>query len=154
MDKIEKLKELKSLFESSIISKEEFEQLKTELISSESGAKAIFINNKKINIEIYKKDLPDMTFNQAVGACKALGQGWRLPTIEELSEMYKLHLKGNGNFSRFIYWSQTEGSLNAVYVLNFGNGHGNGTPWFQYEDGRQDHDKDFYKYIVRPVRQI
>ncbi len=33
MDKIEKLKELKSLFESSIISKEEFEQLKNEIIN-------------------------------------------------------------------------------------------------------------------------
>jgi hypothetical protein len=154
MDKIEKLKELKLLLESSIISKEEFEQLKKELMSMESEPQSIFINNNRINIEIYKKDLPKMTFKEAVGACKALGQGWMLPTIEELSEMYKLHIQDKGSFSHFLYWSQTEGSENAVYVINFGNGEGDGTPFFQHENGRQNHDKDYFKYFVRPVRHM
>lgn len=154
MDKIEKLKELKSLLEKDFINNEEFEKLKKELITNEYTDYLVFINNKKNKVEVYHKDLPDMTFNEALGACKALGQGWRLPTIEELDEMYKLQTTNKCNFSRYIYWSQSEGTENAVYVINFGNGEGNGTPYFQHEDGRQNHDKDYFKYIVRPVRTL
>jgi len=41
-------------------------------------------------IRIAKADFSDiMNWEQANVACKTLGSGWRLPTKEELNEMYK-----------------------------------------------------------------
>jgi hypothetical protein len=43
-------------------------------------------------------------------SCQNLGNGWRLPTLEELSAMHtQLFLKKIGNFSRQSYWSSLKG---------------------------------------------
>ena len=47
-----------------------------------------------------------MTWDEAKRACVELGSGWRLPTIEEIKEMYnQLHKKEQGNFQETFYWS-------------------------------------------------
>ncbi len=61
------------------------------------------------------KDKPiggEMDWNAANAACSNLGDGWRLPSFEELELIYnQLHLKGIGNFKSQefdFYWSNNE----------------------------------------------
>jgi len=63
-------------------------------------------------IEVAKKDFPnEMNWDDAMAACQNLGNGWRLPSIEELKAIYKqLHTKGKGNFQNKWYWSSSENS--------------------------------------------
>jgi len=47
-----------------------------------------------------------LTLDEAKSACTALGHGWRLPTKEELNEMYK-HMEEIGGFLYDKYWSSS-----------------------------------------------
>jgi hypothetical protein len=62
-----------------------------------------------------------MSWEEARDSCLALGNGWRLPTKEELELMYnQLYLKGQGNFHELGYWSadiHKTGSAWAMYFL-------------------------------------
>jgi hypothetical protein len=62
-----------------------------------------------------------MTWYQAKNACNDLGNGWRLPTIEELKAMYKqLHKNGQGNFiAECCYWSSTEYDGSDAWYFSF-----------------------------------
>lgn len=54
-----------------------------------------------------KPDVMDWSWDQADKACKALGDGWRLPTKWELNRMYINADKiGSFNFDKW-YWSST-----------------------------------------------
>ena len=62
------------------------------------------------SLEVLLSDLPGtMNLKQAIEACGKLGEGWRLPTTDELEVLYKnLHLKGKGKFSKDeYYWSSS-----------------------------------------------
>jgi hypothetical protein len=63
-----------------------------------------------------------MNWNDAKEACAELGDGWRLPTKDELNILY--HNKDKiGGFAGYIYWSSTEydyGSL--AWLQNFVTG--------------------------------
>ena len=63
-----------------------------------------------------------MFWNEATDSCKALGDGWRLPTKDELNEMYlnKIQLKG---FAKAIYWSGTKVNDENVWTQYFGDGY-------------------------------
>jgi hypothetical protein len=52
-----------------------------------------------------------MNWNDAKNACSELGDGWRLPTKEELNYMFQNRdfIKG---FTKNIYWSSNESSVN------------------------------------------
>jgi len=60
-----------------------------------------------MGLEIFYKDLPSgKTFNQYKSLCLALkGDGWRLPTVKELSYMCTLSQLGVLGFSNEYYWS-------------------------------------------------
>ena len=60
-------------------------------------------------MEIFYKDLPsDKNWNQYYLLCKALkGEGWRLPTLDELRYMYDLSTLGILNFNKEYYWSSS-----------------------------------------------
>jgi len=60
-----------------------------------------------IGLEIFYKDLPyGKTWSQYRSLCLALkGDGWRLPTIGELSYMCTLSQLGVLEFSNEYYWS-------------------------------------------------
>jgi len=78
-------------------------------------------------IEVAKEDLPSkMDYPEAMEACKELGNGWRLPNLEELKAMYEqLYKKGKGNFDNFWYWSSTpngEWPTSCGWYLNFTSG--------------------------------
>jgi len=72
------------------------------------------------NIEVAYKDFPEeMNWDDAKNACKELGNGWRLPTINELNI---LHQNKNLIFSRDGYWSSTEYNKFAAWGQSFFRG--------------------------------
>ena len=70
--------------------------------------------------EVYPNDLEGrFTWDEAKEACEALGEGWRLPTKNELNEIYKNRV---GGFANYGYWSSTEYDNYGAWVQNFSNG--------------------------------
>ena len=58
------------------------------------------------NLEVLAEDLDEMNFSRTEEACRALGQGWRLPTFEEYHLLQCLYELGVGEFDkRGIYWA-------------------------------------------------
>tara|TARA_B110000240_G_C13043633_1_gene260236 strand:+ start:34 stop:387 length:354 start_codon:yes stop_codon:yes gene_type:complete len=89
------------------------------------------------NLEVMTEDLGEMKWEEAKKACKNLGDGWRLPSKDELNLLYKNKEK-IGGFLYSYYWSSTE---NEFY-----------TAWFQYfPNGGQDH---FFKASIYGVRAV
>ena len=62
-----------------------------------------------------------MNWPDAKKACRALGNGWRLPTKGELNTLYKNRIK-IGGFEDGAYWSSTEGELDYVWLHKFAIG--------------------------------
>lgn len=72
--------------------------------------------------EVYQEDLEGLyTWREAKEACEALGAGWRLPTKEELNEMYK-NRAVVGGFASYYYWSSTEVDNYGAWIQLFANG--------------------------------
>jgi Protein of unknown function (DUF1566) len=93
-----------------------------------------------IGFEFYHKDLGEMDWENATKACADLGDGWRLPTKDELNLIY-INKDEIGGFASDYYWSSTE------YDNNYA--------WGQYfDDGDQDNANKYGKYDVRAVRDV
>ena len=61
-----------------------------------------------------------MNWLDAKKACEALGEGWRLPTKDELNSMY-VNKNTIGGFSTNSYWSSSEmGNFVWNQYFNFG----------------------------------
>ena len=75
--------------------------------------------NKKIgNLEIAQNNFPNkMNWEDAQKACADLGEGWRLPTKEELNVMF-LNRAEIGDFAG-AYWSSTEDNNNQSWAQHF-----------------------------------
>ncbi|MFM8318132.1 MAG: DUF1566 domain-containing protein [Bacteroidota bacterium] len=94
-------------------------------------------------IEVAKKDFSNrMNWGAAKKACKNLGNGWRLPSINELEAMYEqLHREDKGNFRMghaLWYWSSSEDNEGNVWYFSFeygsaGNAIGSGRDKSQTE---------------------
>jgi len=91
------------------------------------------------NLEVAQNDFPkEMTWYDAKKACTDLGNGWRLPTKDELNLLY-INKDKIGGFASDYCWSSTE--FNSS------------TAWKQYFDnGRQDYNDETSKSNVRAVR--
>jgi uncharacterized protein (TIGR02145 family) len=65
----------------------------------------------------------EMTWNEAKKACDEFGDGWRLPSIEEIRTIHNdLYKKGNGNFEAIdfkSYWVGTEYNNEQALSYNF-----------------------------------
>jgi hypothetical protein len=97
------------------------------------------------NLEIYPNDFPTtMEWIEAKEACNALGDGWRLPTKEELNTLYQ-NRKNIGGFDSVNYWSSTEFAYMYAWKQNFFTG----IRYFKRNTGRKR-----YSYNIRPVRTI
>ncbi|MDA7762444.1 DUF1566 domain-containing protein [Crocinitomicaceae bacterium] len=59
------------------------------------------------DLEVMTEDLGEMSWEDAKKACADLGDGWRLPTDEELNILYENKAK-IGGFASGYYWSSTE----------------------------------------------
>jgi hypothetical protein len=96
-------------------------------------------------VQVGNQDFSDrMNWEDAKRACNELGDGWRLPTKEELKAMHdQLHKKGHGNFESDGYWSNTEVDIYLAW-------------YFDFTSGAADYyDKDHLTtYYVRAVRAL
>ena len=91
------------------------------------------------NLEVMTEDLEGRyTWDDAMKACADLGDGWRLPTKDELNLLYENKEK-IGGFASDYYWSSTEGDLYDA--------------WFQdFFDGGQYPSRETTNSYVRAVR--
>lgn len=70
---------------------------------------------QEIGLEVMTKDLGQMDWYDAIKTCDSLGNGWRLPTIDELNKMHNYKNK-IGGFEDDFYWSTTESDYGDDYV--------------------------------------
>ncbi len=75
-------------------------------------------------LEAYPTNAPrQMTWDEAQEYCASLGDGWRLPTKEELNLMYtNLKMAGLGGFSGARLWSSSQNYSNDAWVQYFSYG--------------------------------
>ena len=114
-----------------------------ELESALAKAKAKYKSSQKSTVikpgfeafEVYHEDLKGhYTWDEAKEACEALGEGWRLPTKEELNEMYKKRdVVGGFAGSYGSYWSSTEND-NCKYSDAWYQNFYNGNQYLNYEN--------------------
>ena len=91
--------------------------------------------------EVYHEDLEGrFAWAEAKEACAKLGTGWRLPTKNELNEMYKKR-DVVGGFANYLYWSSTEHDCSSAWLQSFGYG-------TQYSSSK------YSKFSVRAVRDL
>ena len=101
--------------------------------------------------EVYHESLPVMTYLDAEKAVAKLGDGWRIPSMEELRLMYKnkdsiggFITESSGSDSPAWYWSSTERRDNPSIVLNI-----------RFSDGYASWGhKDYGRMSCRPVRLV
>ena len=74
-------------------------------------------------LEVAQYDIPNrMYWDNAFYACEDLGDGWRLPTKNELNLMY-LNKDKIGGFAKDYYWSSSEYSSGQFWKQNFDHGY-------------------------------
>ena len=74
------------------------------------------------NLEIAQNDFPElMNWADAKKACADLGNGWRLPTKNELNLLY-LNRSTIGGFASSFYWSSVESNDNRAFGQVFLDG--------------------------------
>jgi hypothetical protein len=114
-------------------------------------SKKIIGNPIKIeNLEVAQHDFPNrMTGDDAKAACAKLGEGWRLPTKDELNLLYEN--KGQiGHLGYWRFWSSTESRTETNGILAFEQDFSEGSKY----SGHQYHDEKSAKYSVRAVRDF
>ena len=97
------------------------------------------------NLEVAQYNLPNrMNWDDAKIACAKLGEGWRLPTKNELNLLYQNKDK-IGGFANYGYWSSTEYNKRDAWGKEFSKG-------FQGYDSYY-HAK-YFRCFVRAVRNF
>ena len=98
--------------------------------------------HQELGFEVYPHDLQGIyVLDEAVKAVEDIGEGWRLPTQDELDRMYYKQ-KDIGGFEANYYWGCSEIGDNLAVYQNFGNG-------YQY---RLNYKNNYFR--VRPVRDL
>ncbi len=96
----------------------------------------------------YSKDLGPMSWKEAMNIHEQLGEGWRLPTMNELGTMRRNIGQGadnSGKFSDELYWSATPYDANQARLLRFGDGDTS----FHFNNSLSTR-----RYLVRAVRDF
>ena len=94
------------------------------------------------NIEVAQYDFPDgrMDWNDAKKACADLGEGWKLPSKDELNTLYQNSYE-IGGFKNSSYWSSTQLDVNGA--------------WYQFFfDGDQNYNGKYATEYVRAIRAL
>lgn len=94
---------------------------KNKVIEDKNSYTITFGGGRKILVA--RKDFDTrMSWTNAVNACKRLGEGWRLPSVDELKGMYnELFLERQGNFEAVGYWSSERYYSYGAWWVNFNN---------------------------------
>jgi len=103
----------------------------------EKQSKPIILE-QHLKFEVYPKDLGQHNWKDAKKVCKDLGDGWRLPTREDLHLMW---LNKDDSFAAAYYWSSSENNSNGAWYQNFLN-------------GSQNYDDKHNTNYVRAVRAL
>jgi hypothetical protein len=98
------------------------------------------ILEQHLKFEMYPKDLGEHKWEDAKKVCEDLGDGWRLPTREELHLMW-VNRESIGGFAADLYWSSSEFNNNVAWSQAFANGY-------------QAIDYKSNSYYVRAVRAL
>ena len=103
-------------------------------------------------IQVYKSDIGKMNWEDANFACASLGNGWRLPTINELELINKNKDDIEGFFKNCNYWTSSENLKGQIYVIRIGG------PIAEILDvtvfGNYRASDKSENYYVRPVRSL
>jgi len=96
----------------------------TSLILASCGNNPTANSIKIGNLEVAHDDLwVNMNWEDAKKSCIDLGEGWRLPSKEELIILYENKDKIGGfadSYSnKYGYWSSTEGENNEAWIAAF-----------------------------------
>jgi hypothetical protein len=89
----------------------------------EKQSKPIILE-QHLKFEVYPKDLGEHNWEDAKKVCEDLGDGWRLPTREELHLMW-LNRESIGGFATANYWSSSEYNYDSAWVQSFSLGYQN-----------------------------
>ena len=88
----------------------------TNSSSNSSSSNSSSVNSVKIgNLEVMTEDLGTMNWEDAKKACADLGDGWRLPTKDELNVLYQ-NMDKIGGFAGSYYWSSTQRDKNLYFA--------------------------------------
>jgi len=93
-------------------------------------------------------DSGPMTWNSAMQVHEVMGEGWRLPTFDELHKMYRTIGQGGSNkgeFANGLYWSATDYDAHQARLLRFSDGNTS----YHYNKVL-----DHRKYLFRPIREF
>ena len=64
-----------------------------------------------MKIEIYPHTIKEyVTWQEALDLCESLGEGWRLPTTEELDHIHKLGQEGKMSLGNYGCWGEKRDS--------------------------------------------
>ena len=95
------------------------------MVMGQNAAKIIGKPYQLNNIEVARNDFKNaQTWNDAIAKCKGLGEGWRLPTKNELNKLYNNKKKIGGFKDGYLddfYWS-SRSTENLVLVPGFRHG--------------------------------
>jgi len=80
-------------------------------------------NSIKIgNLEVAENDFPEkISWEEAFKVCLEIGDGWRLPSIDEAKILFKQRNK-IGGFQEYSYWTSTELTSDFVWNQGFTSG--------------------------------
>ena len=96
--------------------------------STASNESTVNVNGREVstvkvgNLEVMTEDLGHMSWDDAKKACADLGDGWRLPTKDELNVLYE-NKDEIGGFANDYYWSSTETDSGDAWIQSFSKGH-------------------------------
>jgi len=97
---------------------------------------------------VHADDFGPMTWKEAMKIDEKLGEGWRVPTFDELRKLYKTVGQGadnKGEFADELYWSATPYDANQAKMVRFSDGN------TSYHYNRRGTHR---KYLVRAIKDF
>ena len=118
------------------------------MVMGQNAAKIIGKPYQLKNIEVARNDFPNkQNWNDAIAKCNKLGEGWRLPTSDELNKLYNNRKKIGGFKDNYFdgpnYWSSSESA---------DRGYGIEAKFQIFSSGAQGFESKANTYNVRAVR--
>ena len=124
------------------------------------------LSNKKLQVATL--DIGKKSNRPATELCNSLGDGWRMPTKDELIAMYEqLHKNGKGHFqNNGWYWSSTKYyDYGDPVIIQRGESHFSGNSYWSVYFGTVNSTDilpsfdaggnfELNEYFVRPVRDL